>query len=222
MTSKLFALALVLLMSLAEAANIRVLVWDREIAERDLWIGKGEDFIKIEEMHPRKRSKAIKVSASEEGVFLLLKDRTDKEGNSAQIKLKVPAKTSDLLLLLVPDKKSSAGLKTIVLKDDLSSFPWGSTRFFNVTGKPYVFKFGEKLVRISADAKPTLMSPGGDRRKVEVGLYNPDDAKKRIYSAVWEHRPDLRKLVFIAPQEDRSLGTIEMRVIQERKVSEDQ
>ena len=218
MTFRFFLLTLVFSISLVEGADIRVLVWDREIGERDLWIGGGEKFSKVEEMHPRKRSQPIKVSSKEEGVFLELRDGPAEEGKFPRIPLKVPAEARDLLVLLVPNKKSATGLGAIVLKDDLESFPWGSTRFFNVTGKPYVFKFDDKLVRIGAGSKPTLMRPGGERRKVQVGLYNPDDAKNRLYSAIWEHRPQMRKLVFIAAQEDRSMGAIEMRVVPEQNL----
>lgn len=207
------------LTSLSFGASLRVIPWDKEVAKRDFWIGSGEKFSKVEDMDPKFRSAPIRVSNGEEGVFLELRDRPNQEGKFPRLSLKIPADSRQLLLLLVPSEKAPFKLLPIVMNDEVDGFPWGTIRILNVTSQPYVFQYEKEYTKLPVGFKPTNIRPGGARRKMEVGLYHPSDNKKKRYSAVWEQRPQMRKLVFITPQEDRARGAVEIKVITEKKPS---
>jgi hypothetical protein len=44
-----------------------------------------------------------------------------------------------------------------------------------------------------------------------------DDLKAILYSAVWEHDPDVRKLVFVVPGTDVRTGAVEFKIIPENR-----
>ena len=197
-----------------QAASLRTLAWDTGVSKRDIWIVSGEKALQIENMHPLGRTTPISIPNSGEGLFLEAQDRQSKEAKPARIPLKIPAGASgNLLLLLLPDKTSPIGLRPLILKDDSETFPWGTFRVINTTGKPFVFRVEKKLLKVPPSWKPLSIALGGEGRNIEAALYNPDNDKRPVYSSIWEQNPGLRKLVFIANQENPALGTIDLKVI---------
>ena len=53
---------------------------------------------------------------------------------------------------------------------------------------------------------------------MEIIIYLKDDLKKPLYSAVWEHRGDMRQLVFLVPNPDEALGPIAFKFIPETRI----
>jgi hypothetical protein len=52
-----------------------------------------------------------------------------------------------------------------------------------------------------------------------VIIYLKEDLKKPLYTAVWEHREDMRQLVLVIPNPDQSLGAIAFKFIPEIRIA---
>ena len=202
----------------ASALALRVLPWDRDISERKLVIGIGKEIIPIGYMHPAARTAPIKIPAGAEGLRVIATDRKNEEENPAAERLVIPKGVKKPLLLILPDEKSAAGVKLLVIEDGVNSFKWGTIRLINVTPRPLVFRWGKKAMQIPTGWKPTDISPGGKSRNMEIITYLKDDLKKPLYSAVWEHRKDMRQLLFLVPNPDEALGPIAFKFIPETRI----
>ena len=205
----------------ANALPLRVLAWDEKVAERDVWIVHGKKSFQVTNMHPAARTAPNDLPADAEAVFLETRDRKGTDGTSPKAPLKIPANATRPLLLLLPDKTSDTGLRAVIIEDDTSSFPWGTIRMINTTGKPLVFRHEKRLTRLKPDWNPVKIAPGGETRNMEIALHLPDKPTQPLYSAIWEHRNELRQLVFVASQPDQSLGPVGFKFITENlKVAE--
>lgn len=199
----------------ATAIPVRVLAWDGEIAARKLSISGAKGVSEIKDMHPFSRTKTIQVTAGETPPMLLAIDKPDEKGNPAASKIIIAAGMKSPLLILLPDEKSATGIRPLVIEDDISGFRWGTIRFINATGKELVFKWDKKFAAIPATWKPTDVSPGGSTRSMGVELFLKEKPDRPLYSAVWEHREEFRKLIFIVPSEDSRLGSVAFKTISE-------
>ncbi len=206
-------LAAVLCQSLA-AIPLRVLAWDDEVAARKLSIVHAKGANPLENLHPFTRSAPINVVIGEETPpRLQALDRLDEKGVPAVTPIQVPAGMKYPLLLLLPDAKSATGIRTMVLEDDPTNFRWGTIRLINSTGKELIFKWEKKLAKLPTSWAPTEVSPGGDTRNMGIGLFLPEKPNPPLYSAVWEHREDARKLVFVVPGTDPTRGPVDFKFI---------
>ena len=218
---RLLALALLMLSEWLGAAPIRILAWDDEIAARKLAIADSKGSVDIVGMHPAKRTRFYQLATSEKPVSIQALDRKDKDDKPPASEIRIPQGFKQPLLLLLPDEKSSTGLRLFVLDDDTSGFPWGSIRFVNATGKKLAFGFEKKTVVLPASWDPVLARPGGENRNMETQLFLFDEPTEPIYSAVWEQQQDIRTLVFLVPGEDPRLGPVAMKMIlEDRRVVE--
>ena len=201
----------------AEGLPLKILAWDQDIAARKLAIGYGKESVEIGYMHPHARTEAIKVPAKAQGLRLEVRDRAGQDGKVPFLPLKISAGIKKPLLLILPHKESKTGLRVMILEDDARTFRWGTIRLLNITAKPLVFRWEKKAVPLPKQFRPVDVAPGGDTRNMEVMLYLKDNLKRPLYSAVWEHRDDLRQLVFVIPNPDPSLGPVGFKFISEHK-----
>ncbi|MEM1082816.1 MAG: hypothetical protein AAGI48_01740 [Verrucomicrobiota bacterium] len=220
MSSTATFLAFLVLSLSASAANLRIIPWDEEVAERKLSIAYGKKVEETGYLHPDARSQAIKIPAEAPNLRLETPDRLDDEGKPLAIKLNIPSGVRTPLLLILPDKKAPTGLRTMIIEDDLSSFKWGTFRMFNVTKKPLVFRWDKKAKTIEPGWKSTSIEPGGNSRNMEIFLYLKGNLEKPFYTAVWEHRSDMRQLVFMVPSSNTALGPVEFKFIPESRIDE--
>lgn len=208
-------LLLLLACAPASALPLRVLAWDQEIAGRDLAVGTTEKSLKIGYMHPHSRTEPLHVPR--ENLRLEVRDRANAEGEVPLIPLKIPAGIRRPLLLLLPSKNAKTGLQTRILEDHDGTFRWGTIRLLNLTSRPLVFRWEKKGLLLPEKFQAVEVSPGGSRRNMEVMLYLKDNLKQPLYSAVWEHRDDLRQLVFVVPNPDPSSGPVAVKFVSEHQ-----
>ncbi|MGB6222815.1 hypothetical protein [Haloferula sp.] len=200
---------------------LTVLPWDDEISERELSVAYGTKIIDIGYLHPSARSKPLNIPSEALNLRLEVNDRKDAEGKPLALKINLPSNVKTPLLLLLPDEKSKAGLRTLVIEDDVSSFRWGTFRLINITPKPLVFRWDKQAKAVPPGWKPVTVDPEGKSRNIEVFLYLKDDLKKPLYTAVWEHRSDMRQLVFMVPSSNAALGPVEFKTIPEIRIEEE-
>jgi len=205
----------------AHAGPLHVLSWDQNISSRDLAIAfsaEGTDSKPILNMHHLKRSAPIKLPKRSNGIHILVNDKKTEEGNPLTVPFTIPEGVSNPLLLILPNKSDPSGLRPLVIDDSTSSFKWGSMRFINVTGEELVFRYDKKNILIAAGWKPVDLSVGGNKRNMATSFYLRKNLKRPpLYSSIWKHRNDLRKLIIIVPSKDTTRGILDFKFIVENR-----
>ncbi len=212
--------ALVVLLALpSPGRTMRALPWDQEIAERKLAIGQGEKLQDLRNLHPSARSLPVSVNTGgEDRIQLVFKDRRDEEGKLLTRPIRVPGGVKTPLLLLLPDRESESGIRPLVIDDDMANFSWGTIRLINLSKDNLAFRWEKKAKELKPGWDPIDVSPGGSSRNMEVFLYRKEELGTPLYSAVWEHRSDMRQLVFVIPSNDSATGPFEFKFIPETRV----
>lgn len=218
MTSRLVLLSIAALHLPLEAANLRFLAWNDEVASRAFNLAHGRERTEVGYLHPSARSAPFEVPEDSPNLRLELSGQTDAEGQPAAIPLKLRDGIDEALVILLPDPKAPTGVRTLILDDSIANFSWGTIRLLNATPKELAFRWDKQAKRVPSGWKPTDISPGGNDRNMEVFLYLTDDLKNPLYSAVWEQREDTRQLVFLVPSTNSSLGPVEFKIIPELRV----
>jgi hypothetical protein len=197
------------------AIPLRILAWDDDVAAMRLAVADSKGSTLLDSLHPSKRTKAFQVVTGEKPTVIEALDRKNPEGKPFTTAIKIPEGTKQPLLVILPDAKATTGIRTVVFEDDTANFAWGATRFINATGKELVFVQEKKALVIPPTWTPVMASPGGALRNMEVKLFYKDQPNRAIYSAIWEHNPDQRTLIFLVPGEDPRLGPVAMKMIPE-------
>jgi hypothetical protein len=197
------------------AGPIRFLPWDDAIAARKIGFQNAKGVAELQELHPHKRSAPADGTAGETALKLVALDRTSEDGKPVTVDIKLSAGIQSPLILILPDPKHPTGLRPFVIEDNATNFSWGSLRFINATGKALLVKQDKTIKALPETWTPVDLSPGGEARNTGVQLVARDDLNTILYSAVWEHHPDIRKLVFILPGTDARTGALEFKIIPE-------
>jgi hypothetical protein len=209
--------ALLLLSQSVHGLPLRVLAWDDTVAARQLAIAAGKDPVELKDLHPLSRSATVNVTMDPPPLLQAL-DKKDAKGAPAVDPIRIPANVKHPLALLMPDPKAATGVRAVILEDDPAGFPWGTIRLVNATGKHLMFKCETKVSNLPAGWTPVDVSPGGQRRNMEVLLALKDQPKNLLFSSIWEHRDDQRQLVFVVPNQEPGEAPVAFKFILENKV----
>jgi hypothetical protein len=196
------------------AASIRFLPWDHTVAARKIAFQHGKESINLT-LHPDQRSVPIKTTAAEVLLQLVALDRTSPDGEPVSVAIKMPAKIQDPLVLILPDAKHPTGIRYFVIEDGFDNFAWGTMRFINITGKALVVRHEKIIKELPAAWALVDIAPIGDARNAGVLVAARDDIKSILYSAVWRHDPNIRKLIFVVPGADVRTGTVAFKIVPE-------
>ena len=215
-----FVLCLLVLFTLnawAGAVPIRFLAWDQAVAARKIGIQKGKDVTELKDLHPFKRTKPVDVSAGKGPLQLVALDRKGEDGKPLTVDIKAAPGLLMPLVLILPDANLPSGLRTFVVEDNTDKFPWGCIRFINATVQPLLVTFEKSLTPLAASWTPVDVAPGGQARNLGVEVAAQANPQELLYSAIWEHNPDVRKLVFIVRGADARTGAIDFKIIPENR-----
>jgi len=216
----LVVLALIAFHGSLAAAPFRFLAWDDAMAARKFAIKSGEQMIEIKNLHPLKRTGTVNVGV-ETVPLLVAMDKKDAEGKPLAVEIKMPADLQSPLVLIIPDPKHPTGVKPFVIDDNTARFKWGTMRVLNATGKTAMIKVDQSVAQLPPNWTPVDIDPGGQVRNMGVQAAMKDKPTEILYSAVWEHDPDVRELIIVLPSQDARTGALEFKVIPEnRKVME--
>ncbi len=196
------------------AATIRFLPWDHKVAARQIAFQHGEEVEKLT-LHPDQRSGPINSTVGEKLLQLVALDRTSQDGKPTSFAIKIPAGIQAPLVLILPDAKHPTGLRSFVLEDESANFAWGTMRFVNATGKTLLMRHDKTIKELPDTWTPVDIAPGGDARNAGVQVAAHDDTKTILYSAVWKHDPNIRKLIFVVPGADVRTGVVAFKIVPE-------
>lgn len=213
------AWCLVLLCVTASGAELRFLPWDDEVAGRPLGLADGKDTTTLTDLHPNKRSAAHRMKGDGSPLRLVTFDRKDARGRPLTMDIRPGSGIKQPLVLLLPDATAACGLRLFIVDDDPAGFPWGGIRFVNATGMNLLLRYEKNIKKITSGWTPVDVRPGGAARRTGVLIAAADAPDAMLYSAVWEHDPESRKLVFIVPGKDARTGSIELRILPEHRSS---
>lgn len=197
------------------ALPLRFLPWDDGIAARKVALGDVKGVNPVPTLHPYKRSEPMDGTVGEAPLQLVALDRTSADGKPVAVDIKVAAGMQNPLVLILPDPKHPSGLRTFVIEDNTANFNFGTMRFINATGKALLVRHEQAVKALSAAWAPVDIDPGGQVRNMGIQLAARDNLKQVLYSAVWEHNPEVRKLIFVLPGTDVRTGAVEFKVIAE-------
>jgi hypothetical protein len=213
---RLFAVSLTILFpALCNAATLRALAWNEEVAGRELALVSGETTLKISQLHPSKRTDPLRIKGTDP-IFLRALDKAPAaDGKPVQIACVIPEGIKIPLLLILPDPAHPTGVRLLVVDDNPAGFKWGSFRFLNTTPKPLVVQLEQKAVNVPAGWKPVDFDLGGETRGVGARIALKEAIEKPLYSGVWEYDVNVRTLCFLVPGEDPRLGPVAFKSVPE-------
>lgn len=200
------------------AVDVRFLAWDEAIAAREVAVAEGGKETKIENLHPLQRTEAIATSVPEGVITVRALDKKGPDGKLLDLPVKVGTAMSKPLILLLPDVKSPTGLRGYAIEDDSSSFPWGSFRMLNATGKVLNMGLGSERKQLPANWQHVDLKPAGDK-PLPVWFATAEAPKDPIYTSVWKPDAEVRRLVILVPGTDPRFGPLALKVIPEDRSS---
>lgn len=203
-----------------QAASVRFLPWDADIAARKLGFFDGQDIAGIRDLHPDKRSKPVSWVAREVPPQLIAMDRTSPDGKPVGLPLKFPAGITKPLVIILPDPAHATGLRCFVIEDGSDKFGWGVFRFINATGKELLIRNDKVTKALPKTWVPVDLNPGGAARNMGIQMASRDDLTAILYSAVWEYDPEVRKLIIVVPGVDTDGGAVNLKIIPEDRRKE--
>lgn len=207
------------LSSLLHAIPPRILAWDDEVAARKLAIASSTDVIEIENMHPSKRTKSMKLKGAAPFFIRALDKNAAADGKPVQVELAIPPTMKSPLILLMPDTTHPTGIRPMVIEDSTEGFNWGTFRFLNVTPKELVVQIEEKAVRVPSGWQPVDVNLGGETRGIGARIALAEAIQKPLYSAVWEYDKNARTLCILVPGTDARTSPVGLKAIPEDKIS---
>ncbi|WP_193211477.1 hypothetical protein [Luteolibacter marinus] len=200
------------------AGSIRFLPWDDTVAGRQLGFQGGKDVVELQDLHPGQRSKAFQVGGEDSVPKLVALDKTSADGKQVSVDIKLGSGFKSPLVLIIPDPKHPTGVRPFVIEDDTANFAWGSVRVLNATGRELLILHEKIVKKLPKTWKPVDIVQQGKTRNVGVQVAAPEKPKDILYSAVWEHDPNVRKLVFIVPGTDARTGVVDFKIVPENRL----
>lgn len=214
-------LALIGFGNVSEAVSIRFLPVNEEVSARKIGLQDGKGLTELSDLNPTKRSKAYLCSPGDVSATLVALDRERPGGNPLTVDIVLPAGIVSPLVLILADTEHRSGIRAVVIEDAVTSFPWGSLRFVNTAEKPLMIRCDKETLAIEESPATIDFNPGGEARNIGVQIFSEEEPDEVLYSAVWEHNPNLRKLIFIVPAEDPEAKGLTLEIIPQDKRSKD-
>ncbi len=203
--------------STLQAASIRFLPLDEEIAARKLSFRGTKKAIKIKDLSAQKRSAPYPFAPGKTSVELIVLDREAPNGEPTTLSVALPPKIASPLILILPDPATPTGLRALAVEESSTGFPWGSLRLVNTTGAPLSLRCDGEVRQIPETYAAFDILLGGTGRNMGAQLFRQEDPNAMLYSAVWEHDPNIRKLIFILAGPDPQ--SLILKIIPEDKRS---
>jgi hypothetical protein len=210
------ALALFGFCHVAEAISLRFLPLTEEVAGRKIGIQDGERLIELKDLNPKKRSKAYTWTSSQPPALVAL-DRQRPNGKPAGVEIPSATDIESPLVLILADPTSASGIRAIVIDDSEKGFPWGTLRFVNTSVQPLMIRCEKETRPILGSLGSIDITPGGEPRNIGLQLFSETAPEAVLYSAVWEHEPNLRTLILIVPAADPASKELTLEIIPQDK-----
>jgi hypothetical protein len=194
--------------------RFRLYGWDEPITDLHYNL-KGKDT----ELVVYQDARSIFYEYSGPAVMTLYRIRTDEEGKV----IREPAAKVDLAnggswpLIVISNHQTKPGTyQTMVLKDDLASFPSGSYAFSNFSNSQVGGILGTEKFVLSPGEHKQLPGRPRENGKTLAALFFKvvENRKEPIYTNNWAIRPAIRTRVFIRACPESSSGIVARRLVE--------
>ena len=211
------ALAVFGFCNVAQAVSIRFLPMNEEVAGRKIGLQDGKRLTELKDLNAKKRSKGYSCSTGKTPPALVALDRERPNGKPASVDITLAADMKSPLVVILADPDSPSGMRVLVMEDGDAGFPWGSLRFVNTSDKPLMIRCEKETKAVPESLGTIDIAPGGEPRNIGVQLFSEAAPDVIQYSAVWEHDPNLRKLIFIVPAANPASKELTLEIIPQDK-----
>jgi len=195
------------------AMPVKFLAWDEAVAGRKIGFMDGKEVAELEDIHPHKRSKVFNWAGGETPPVLVALDRSAPDGQPVTVPLKFAPGLKSPLVLILPDPQHPTGLRGFVIEDGADSFAWGTLRFINATGREILVRHEQEVKPLPESWRAVDFNPGGGKRNIGIQMASRADLTSVLYSSVWEHDPDVRKLIIVVPGTAADSGALNVKII---------
>ena len=201
------------------AIDVRFVPLNGEIASRMMGIRDDKELLTLKGLDAMKRSAPLSCAIGGQALQLVALDREGEDGKPASVSIGIAPTLKAPLVLILPDTEHPSGLRTIAIEDSDDAFQWGCLLFINTSGGPLTLQIDKEKKSLPEDRSPVLIQPGGAMRNMGVQLYKEESADEVLYSAVWEHDPEFRKMIVIVPPKNSTASKFDLVIIpQDRRV----
>lgn len=199
------------------AAPIRFVPMTQDIAACKIIVKDSKGTTSLKGLTAQTPSAPYQLKVGKKPLELTTPDIKDADGKPASLEIPLPPELKSALVLLLLDSKHPSGIRAVCLDDSTAGFAWGTLRFLNLSEAPLTLRFGEDRKPLPEDSTPVDFPGPAEAHNVGVQLYKETAPTKILYSAVWEHDPNFRKLVVITPGADPVTRAIDLQIIPEDK-----
>jgi hypothetical protein len=207
------------LCSSLSAIDVRFLPLNAEIASRMMGVRDDKELLPLKGLDAMKRSDPLSCVIGEQALQLVALDREGADGKPASVAIGISSTLKSPLVLILPDAEHPTGLRTITIEDVDDAFQWGGLLFINTSDGPLMIQIDKDKKNLPADKSPVSIHPGGTLRNMGVQIYKEEQPDEVLYSAVWEHNPDFRKIIVIVPPKNAKASPFDLIIIpQDRRV----
>lgn len=213
--TSLLCLAILCHCGIVGAASIRFVPLNEEVAARKIAVKDAKKTTTLKDLNPLKRTAAYPCMIGESPLQLVALDRMAAAERPEAVEIALAPDIKSPLVLILPDPQHPSGLRGIAIDDSTADFPWGSIRFLNTTGNALTIRLGTDLKLLPEGDDVVDLAPGGPARRIGVQLFMDKAPEEILYSAVWEHDPQLRKFIFVVPGTNIQTKSLELRIIPE-------
>ena len=215
--STALALAVLGFGNVAGAVSVRFLPLNGEVAGRKIGVQDSKHLTELKDLNPKKRTKDYSCTLGDVPLALVALDRERPNGKPASVDITLAPEMKSPLVLIFADPDHPSGLRAIAVEDDSTGFPWGALRFVNTTDQALMLRCEKETKAIPESFTTNDIILEGAARNIGVQLYSEDRPDAILYSSVWEHDPNLRKLIFIIPAADPASKELTLEIIPQDK-----
>lgn len=201
----------------AKAVEIRFVPLNQEVADRKIGIRADNGITELKDLNAKKRSKAYPSDVGAAPLALVALDRQRPNGNPATAEVTISPEMKSPLVLILPNEEDPSGMTAIAVEDSDIGFPWGSLRFVNTSDKPLMIRHEKGVQPVAESIAVADIVLEGEARNMGIQLFSESEPDEILYSAVWEHDPNQRKLIFIVPAADPKTKELTVEIIPQDK-----
>jgi hypothetical protein len=203
------------------ALELRLVPLNQEVASRMISLRDRKEDLTIKRLEAMRRSDRISCSVGEQPLQIITLDREDPSGKPETVPILLPEGLRSPLILLLPDPDHPTGLRPITIDESEEGFQWGGLLFYNITKTPYTIKIDTETKLLPEDVSPIIIHPGGLARNIGVQIYQETKRDDILFSGVWEHDPNFRKIIVLVPPKNEKHSNFDLVIIpQDRRVKE--
>jgi hypothetical protein len=199
------------------AIEVRFVPLNGEIASRMIGIRDDKELLPLKGLDAMKRSDPLSCVIGEQALQLVAIDREGDNGKPASVAIGISPAMKSPLVVILPDSDHPTGLRTIAIEDSDDAFQWGCLLFINTSGGPLTLQIDKEKKSLPEDKSPVVIQPGGAMRNMGVQIYKEEQPDEVLYSAVWEHDPDFRKMIVIVPPKNEKASAFDLVIIPQDK-----